>query len=154
MGVTGLQKFADQRIQQQEVNAYFQAQSSYWKEIYTSNGVYAEIHRNRYVRVLEWVDSLALAPGSKVLEIGCGAGYIAIALAQRGFQVYAVDSAEAMVEQACQHAVEAGIADRLSVDIGDVSSLAFEDGSFDLVLAIGVIPWLERAEPAMQEMAR
>jgi 2-polyprenyl-3-methyl-5-hydroxy-6-metoxy-1,4-benzoquinol methylase len=154
MGVTGLQNFVDQHIQQQEVNAYFQSQSSYWKEIYTSNGVYAEIHRNRYVKVLEWVDSLALVSGSKVLEIGCGAGYMAIALAQRGFQVYAIDSAEAMVEQACQQAIEVGVADRLSVDIGDVNSLAFEDESFDLVLAIGVIPWLERAEPAIQEMAR
>ena len=141
-------------MQQQEVNTYFQSQSTYWKEIYTSNGVYAEIHRNRYVRVLEWVDSLALAPGSKVLEIGCGAGYMAIALALRGFQVHAIDSAEAMAGQASQHAVEAGVADRLSVDIGDVNSLAFEDESFDLVLAIGVIPWIERAEPAMQEMAR
>jgi 2-polyprenyl-3-methyl-5-hydroxy-6-metoxy-1,4-benzoquinol methylase len=154
MGVTGLQKFAGQRIQQQKVNAYFQSQSSYWKEIYTSNDVYAEIHRNRYARVLEWIDGLGLAPSSKVLEIGCGAGYMAIALAQRGFQVHAIDSAEAMVEQACQHAVEAGVADRLSMDIGDVHSLSFEDESFDLVLAIGVIPWLERAEPAMQEMAR
>jgi SAM-dependent methyltransferase len=154
MGVTGLQKFADRRIQQQEVNIYFQSQSSYWKEIYTSKGVYAEIHRNRYVRVLDWVDSLVLAPGSKVLEIGCGAGYMAIALAQRGFQVHAIDPADAMVEQAFQHAVEAGVGNRLSVDSGDINSLAFEDDSFDLILAIGVIPWIERAEPAMQEMAR
>ena len=149
-----MQKFANRSIQQQEVNIYFQSQSSYWKEIYTSNGVYAEIHRNRYMRVLEWVDSLALAPGSKVLEIGCGAGYMAIALTQCGFQVRAIDSAEAMVGLASQHAVEAGVADQLSVGIGDVHALAFEDGSFDLVLAIGVIPWIERAEPAIQEMAR
>ena len=149
-----MSEFADTR-QQEKVNAYFQSESLYWKDVYTTRGgVQAEIIRDRHAAVLDWINGLALAPGSQVLEIGCGAGFMAIALAQRGLRVHAIDSAEAMVELARQHAAESGAVDLLSVDVGDVCSLAFEDRSFDLVIAIGVIPWLEMAELAMQEMAR
>jgi 2-polyprenyl-3-methyl-5-hydroxy-6-metoxy-1,4-benzoquinol methylase len=103
---------------------------------------------------LAWIDSLALAPGSQVLEIGCGAGFMAVALAQRGFRVQAIDAAEGMVELSRRHAAESGTTKLLSVDLGDVYSLAFENGSFDLVIALGVIPWLGRPELAIQEMAR
>jgi ubiquinone/menaquinone biosynthesis C-methylase UbiE len=136
------------------VNAYFQLQSSYWKDIYTGGGVQAEIFRARQATVLAWIDELALAPGSRVLEIGCGAGFLAVALARRGLRVYAIDSTEAMIEQARRYAVESGVIELLSLDIGDVYTLTFEDSSFDLVIAIGVIPWLARPELAMQEIAR
>jgi len=143
------------RLQEREiVNAYFQSQAFFWKNIYTSDGVYAEIHRNRHARALDWIDGLALAPGSNALDIGCGAGLMSVALAQRGFRVHAIDSVEAMIEQAHKHAEEHRITDLLNVDIGDVYTLAFEEDSFDLVVALGVIPWLERPELAMQEMAR
>ncbi len=142
------------RHRQEEVNAYFQSQSSSWKDIYAENSVQAEIYRARQARALAWIDELTLAPGSHVLEVGCGAGFLSVALAQRGLRVHAIDSAKAMVELARQHAAESGIADLLSVDVGDVYDLAFKDESFDLVVALGVIPWLARPELAMHEMAR
>ena len=150
-----MKKFAVLRLQQQEkVNAYFQSQTSFWKDIYGSGGVFAAIYRDRHAAALNWVDSLALAPGSRVLEVGCGAGFLSIALAQRGLRVHAIDPVETMVEQARRHAAEAGVADSLCLDVGDVYALGFEDESFDLVIALGVIPWLEQPELAIQEMAR
>ncbi len=150
-----MKKAADAPVQKQEiVNAYFRSQSMEWKEIYTRRDVQAETIRDRHAAVLDWIDTLALELGSKVLEIGCGAGFMAIALAQRGFRVHAIDSVESMVEHAHLNAMECGVTDLLSLDIGDVYTLAFEGESFDLVLAIGVIPWLERADLAIQQMAR
>jgi ubiquinone/menaquinone biosynthesis C-methylase UbiE len=140
--------------QQKQVNAYFQAESTFWKEVYSSSDVYAQIHQLRHVTALTWIDSLTLEPGARVLEIGCGAGFMAIALAQRGLRVQAIDSTEAMIEQAQQNAQASGGAKSLSLGIGDVSALAFDDASFDLVIALGVIPWLERPELAIREMAR
>jgi len=140
--------------QQEEVNLYFQLQSTYWKEIYTHGDVYAGIHQQRHERVLEWVEELGLAADSQILEIGCGAGFLSLALAERGFNIHAIDSVDAMVTQTRQHAREAGLAEKISVEVGDISALAFEDKSFDLVLAIGVFPWIERVDRATQEMTR
>lgn len=142
------------RYQQEKVNTHFQAQSSYWNEIYTRNTVYAEIYRARQTTALAWIDALALASGSRVLDIGCGAGFLSVALAQRGLRVYAIDSAETMVELACRHAAESGVTELLSVEVGDVYTLTFEDNSFNLVTALGVTSWLERPELAIREMAR
>jgi ubiquinone/menaquinone biosynthesis C-methylase UbiE len=141
--------------QQEEVNTYFHAEAAYWKNVYSSiGGVQAENIRDRHAAVLQWIDDLALAPGSRVLEVGCGAGFMAIDLANRGFHVHAVDSVAAMIELARSNAVQAGITDTLSFGVSDVLSLAFDAPSFDLVLAVGVIPWLGQPEAAMQEMAR
>lgn len=140
--------------QQKRVNAYFQAESAFWKDIYSSSDVYAQIHQLRHETALTWIDSLSLEPGSRVLEIGCGAGFMAIALAQRGLCVQAIDSTEAMIEQAQRNAYVAGGTESLALSIGDVLALAFDDASFDLVVALGVIPWLEMPELAIQEMAR
>ena len=79
-----MNKFVASRLRQQEkVNVYFQAQSSYWKDIYGSEGVQGQVIRDRHTAALDWIESLALAPGSHVLEIGCGAGFMALTLAQR-----------------------------------------------------------------------
>jgi ubiquinone/menaquinone biosynthesis C-methylase UbiE len=139
---------------QENVNAYFQSQSLQWKNIYKSSGVDAVIIQDRHTSVLAWIDSLKLAPGSSVLEVGCGAGFMAVALAQHGFRVQAFDSSEAMIEQARRHANESLANDLLTLKVCDVYSMDFNDESFDLVIAIGVIPWLERLEPALEEMAR
>jgi len=139
---------------QEKVNAYFQSQSSYWKEIYASCDVQGEIIRERQAAALDWVESLGLTPGSRVLEIGCGAGYMAVELARHGLQVHAIDSIEAMVELARGYVRESGVTELISLGVGNVYSLVFEDDSFDLIIAIGVIPWLDQPELAIKEMAR
>lgn len=150
-----MEQSATSYVQQQEkVNAYFTSQSSYWKDIYAKKDVYAQIHQDRHIAILDWIKSLALAPSAQVVEIGCGAGFLSVALAQCGFQVCAIDSSAAMVEQARANATAAGVADAISLAVGDVYSLAFAQASFDLVVAVGVIPWLSQPELAMQEMAR
>lgn len=140
--------------QQEEVNAYFQEKSSYWNDIYAGESVQARIYRDRQAAALAWIDGLALSPGSHVLEIGCGAGFLAIALAQRALRVQAIDSTEAMVELTRLHSEGCGVGELLSVEVGDVYALSFEDNSFDLVVALGVIPWLAHPELAIMEMTR
>jgi 2-polyprenyl-3-methyl-5-hydroxy-6-metoxy-1,4-benzoquinol methylase len=147
-------KLVDADVQQIEVNSYFQAESSHWQEVYTIPGVQAEIIRDRHAAMLGWIDGLALTPGSRVLEVGCGAGFLSIELARRGLHVQAIDSVAAMIELASNNAEQAGVTGNLTCKVDDVYALSFDDASFDLVIAIGVIPWLERAEAAIQEMAR
>src|SRR5258708_30107880 len=86
LGASEMSDFAETYLRQQEkVNAYFQSESSYWKDVYTLKGVQAEIIRDRHAAVLEWIDGMTLAPGSHVLEVGCGTGLMAVALPPRAW---------------------------------------------------------------------
>jgi SAM-dependent methyltransferase len=136
------------------VTAMFESSATYWRDVYEDAGTQAEIYRGRQAGALDWIDTLAVAPGSRALEVGCGAGFLAVAMAMRGYQVEAIDTSQAMVEAARRTAAAAGVDGELQVDRGDAGALAFADASFDLVVAIAVLPWLERAQPAIAEMAR
>jgi ubiquinone/menaquinone biosynthesis C-methylase UbiE len=135
-------------------DAYFDQESGFWKEIYAKEDVYAVLHQHRQALALSWIDSLDLPKGSSVLEVGCGAGLMSVALAQRGFRVEAVDSSSEMVEQARSTVEAAEVATRVTVRVADVHSLPFGDGTFRLLVALGVIPWLHSLPGALREMAR
>lgn len=77
--------------------------------------------------------ALALQPGSRLLDAGCGTGQYAIAFAQLGYVVSGIDIAPAMIERARQHADEAGV----SVDwrAGDYTSLIAADDPYDAIHA-------------------
>jgi len=100
------------------------------------------------------VRKLAVSTERPVLEIGCGAGLTSVALAQSGYTVQAVDSVDAMINNTRKHAQEAGVGDRIITSIRDVHDLGFPDNSFDLILKIGVAPWLHSLDKAVQEVAR
>lgn len=84
-------------------------------------------------------DVAAVAPdGARVLEVGCGPGRLSIRLArQHGLDVTGLDLDPAMIERARANAVSSGDGDerRPSFLVGDVASMAFPDGSFDLVVS-------------------
>jgi SAM-dependent methyltransferase len=84
-------------------------------------------------------DIAAVAPdGARVLEVGCGPGHLSIRLArQHGLDVTGLDLDPAMIQRARANADRRGNggARRPSFLVGDVASLAFPDGSFDLVVS-------------------
>jgi ubiquinone/menaquinone biosynthesis C-methylase UbiE len=137
-----------------QVNAYFQHDTEYWQQVYVTQDARAEMIRDRHEAVLRWIDHLGMAPGAHVLEVGCGAGFMALALAERGFTVQALDSVAGMIEVARGNAASRELAGQLTLEVGDVYALRFADASFDLVLAVGVLSWLEHVPAAIEEMAR
>ena len=84
-------------------------------------------------------DVAAVAPvGGRVLEVGCGPGHLSILLARRhGLDVTGLDIDEAMTERARANADRPGHGDerRPAFLVGGVASMAFPDGSFDVVLS-------------------
>ena len=136
------------------VNTYFKAKAQEWEEIYAQKDVYAVIHQQRQTLVLAMVDKLGLPPGEQVLEIGCGAGLTTAALASRGYSVDAVDSVDEMLDLTRRHAAEAGVAHRVRTAVADINRLIFPGDHFNLVVAIGVLPWLHSIYEPMREVAR
>jgi SAM-dependent methyltransferase len=52
------------------------------------------------------------------------------------------------------NAKELGAEAHICFQVGDIHDLHFEDESLDLVVAVGVLPWIDDVETALREMAR
>ncbi|MGH9773806.1 MAG: methyltransferase domain-containing protein [Candidatus Acidiferrales bacterium] len=149
-------QFPDSRVSdlQREVNAHFQSAAVFWKDIYHRSDVYSVIHQQRQRVVLEIVDHLGLPRSSRILEVGCGAGLTTVELARRGFHIEAVDVVENMLALTRQSAANAEVEGRVKTSFADAHALPHDGNKFDLILAMGVVPWLHSPREALQEMAR
>jgi D-aspartate ligase len=136
------------------LTAQFDSQADYWRAVYDDPGLDGAIYRLRQRRVLEVLDRLGSSEGARVLEIGPGAGLVTVELARRGYRVCCLDRAGRMLESAHALAAAEGVGDRVETVMGDVHALPFPDSSFDLVVAVGVVPWLEVPVVALRELRR
>jgi ubiquinone/menaquinone biosynthesis C-methylase UbiE len=136
------------------VAARFEASAARWRKIYQQDGVYEVIHQLRGDLVLALAEKLRLPAQAHVLEVGCGAGFATVELAQRGYTVNAIDIASRMIALTRRLAVETGVQDRVITSIGDVHSLPFPDNAFSLAIAVGVTPFLPDVKGPFQEIAR
>jgi SAM-dependent methyltransferase len=73
-------------------------------------------------------------PPGRALDLGCGEGADAVWLAERGWDVVAVDISETALGRAAGEARSRGVADRIAFVQHDLSD-SFPDGTFDLVSA-------------------
>jgi len=65
-----------------------------------------------------------------------------------------MDFTPAMLQLTRKDAVDHGVQDRITLHVSDVHALPFDTRTFDLVIAIGVIPWLHSERAALNEMCR
>jgi len=95
---------------------------------------------------------LNLQPGSKVLDVACGTGNLAIAAARKGCVVAGLDLASNLVLQARARA------QRESLDIdftqGDAELLPYADATFDAVLSMYGVMFAPRPERIVSELRR
>jgi ubiquinone/menaquinone biosynthesis C-methylase UbiE len=136
------------------VDTHFDSEALFWKEVYQRSDLRSLKYVDRQSLALAWIDRLGIPPGARVLEVGCGAGVTAVALAERSLQVEAVDRVPAMVALTLRNAVEVGVKDRIEARVADAHSLPYEDRTFKLVLALGLVPWLHSPAEGVREMAR
>jgi ubiquinone/menaquinone biosynthesis C-methylase UbiE len=136
------------------VDQHFDRAAQYWEDVYQHRDVTGQIYRERQAAVLRMVDTLFLRRNTRILEVGCGAGATSVALASRMYRVEAVDSVEKMISATRRLAAQAGVSDLVSSRMADIHSLPYADGEFELVLAIGVMPWMPSLRAPLRELAR
>lgn len=99
-----------------------------------------------------------LRPGASLLDVGCGPGTITVGLAAHlpGGRVVGIDSAPRVLEEAEAHAATHRQAADASLDfqVGDVYSLDFAAGEFDVVHAHQLLQHLADPVAALAEMRR
>jgi len=139
---------------QRDVDRHFDHAAQHWRDLYAEESLEGVIHRNRHSRTLDWILQLGLPRQARVLDVGCGTGLLAVDLAHRGCSVRAIDPSEAMIDFVQSRAKENDVSGDLSVQLGDAHSLSFGSRAFDLVIALGVVPFLHTPQDALAEMAR
>lgn len=91
-----------------------------------------------------------LAPGRRVLDAGCGAGYGSEILHKAGpASLTGIDIAESVVD-----AIRDALPESVTLDTGDVRSLPYPDKSFDLVVCFEVIEHIDEQQAVVEELAR
>jgi SAM-dependent methyltransferase len=81
-------------------------------------------------------------PPRRALDLGTGTGKGAVLVAERfpDAEVVGVDLAPEMVAEA-RRVVPAALGERVRFEVADAADLPFEDGSFDLVVLLNMIPF-------------
>ena len=108
------------------------------------------LRRERVGRIL---DLLADSPGGRLLDGGSGPGVLARSLLQsrrHDFDVTVLDQSPAMIEQ-CVDKAAGG--EGLHAYVGDLESLPFADGSFDVSVVTGALEYTN-ARTAISELSR
>jgi SAM-dependent methyltransferase len=94
------------------------------------------------VRLLELLQAYSEPAEVRVLDVGCAAGRNTLMLAERGFDVFAIDSSEAMVARTRERVsrVLGSEESERRVRLGRMEDLAgFGDVSIDVLVALGVL---------------
>lgn len=118
--------------------------------------VAAIMARETRLQNVEAIDLLDVAPGARVLDLGCGPGHSLSVLAKlvEDGDVTGVDSSDLMVKIATHN-------NRALIKAGDVSvvkaaaaHLPFEDSAFDKVLCVHVVYFWDDLRENLKEIAR
>ncbi|WP_054811414.1 class I SAM-dependent methyltransferase [Nocardia arizonensis] len=105
-------------------------------------------------------DRLGIGPGTRVIDVGCGAGRHSFEAFRRGADVVAFDqdadelaNVEIMLKAMAQEGQAPAAAEARAVR-GDALALPYEDEEFDVVIASEILEHIPRDDAAIAELAR
>ena len=116
------------------------------------SGDYGQVAKSLESCAAEFIARLAPVAGTRVLDVACGSGNVALAAARAGASVTGVDIAPNLLEEARGRAAEEGLTIRF--DEGDAEQLPYAGGSFDLVASMFGAMFAPRPEMTAGELVR
>jgi SAM-dependent methyltransferase len=109
---------------------------------------WAEIEDQQVPTYEAAIRRVGIAPGQRVLDIGCGTGVFLRLVADRGAQPFGLDASEALLEIAGERVPEADLS------LGEMESLPYADDSFDLVTGFNSFFFAADLVAALREAGR
>jgi SAM-dependent methyltransferase len=112
---------------------------------------------DRFSRYMEgsardFYERLNVAPGCRLLDVGCGSGQLALIAAKDGLDVTGVDIAGNLVERARARAQAEGL--RARFEEADAEALPFEEAIFDVVASLIGAMFAPRPDLVAKELLR
>ncbi len=122
-----------------------------WSTVYRQSELQETLNGRIFTRV---VRSLALPPGSRILDAGCGTGEHTFRFAELGHRCLGVDLSPYTVRRATERARARGLTTRVRFACGSLDALDFPDGQFDAIHCRGVLMHVPPWERAVAELCR
>ena len=94
------------------------------------------------------VDRIALRPGDRFIDLGCGLGAALQHAAETGAKTAGIDPSEAMVERAARRV------SRAEIRVGSAESIPFDDNEFTAALAVSTYHHWADPEAGLTEVRR
>ena len=116
------------------------------------SGDFGQIAKFLETEAKDFINRLGIQPGSKVLDVACGTGNLALPAARLGANVTGVDIAPNLLEQARANAAHEGLEARF--DEGDAEALPYDDASFDTVVTMYGAMFAPRPDVVAAELLR
>jgi 2-polyprenyl-6-hydroxyphenyl methylase/3-demethylubiquinone-9 3-methyltransferase len=88
---------------------------------------------------LDWIAKQALLAGQQVLDVGCGGGILAEAMARQGAEVLGIDLATKSLKVAQLHALESGLSNISYREVAVEALAAERPASFDVVTCMEML---------------
>ncbi|MBN2007051.1 MAG: class I SAM-dependent methyltransferase [Anaerolineae bacterium] len=114
--------------------------------------------QREYRELAQRAAAMGIPDGGKVLDVGTGTGFVAIALAralrERGVQVVGLDLSPAMLSLAAENAQRAGLDGAITWREGNAYAMPFADGEFDAVISNDSLHHWENPVAIFNEIAR
>jgi SAM-dependent methyltransferase len=144
--------------QKKDIAEGFSKSSDFWQRIYTPDkddiGKFYRLDMiDRKNAVFYLLEKYMRHGPYQILDVGCGPGVFLEEAAARGHLAVGIDLSESMVRKAGEMLHQRDLSAAFALH-GDVEHLPFRDGTFDVVLCIGVTSYLPRDSDALFEIKR
>ena len=103
---------------------------------------------------LGWIDGLVGLGGKRVVDVGCGGGILADAMARKGAQVLGIDLATKSLKVAQLHALEAGTAGVQYREVSAEALAAEQPAQFDAVTCMEMLEHVPDPAAVVQACAQ
>lgn len=124
---------------------HMQYSCGYWSE--SRGGADMTLAQAQEAKLAHIAAKLALEPGQRVLDLGCGWGGMAIFLASRAqVHVTGITLSEEQASLARERVSAAGLADRVSIELVDYRDHADAGYTYDRIVSVGMFEHVGRAQ--------
>ncbi len=101
---------------------------------------------------IDFLKEILPKASSKILEVGCGTGFVSLYLAKRGYNPVCLDINKSILKVAEGNFKKEGVKGQFVV--GDAEKLPFPNSSFDIVTSFGLLEHFDNPKKAISEMIR
>lgn len=119
---------------------------------FLNNLINKHFRKSMMLRFIKTIEGCHPIDGKKIIDIGCGAGHYAVALAKKGAAcIYGIDFAQGMIDLARKHAQQSGVGSKCKFDLADFMAEPIQE-TFDYAILMGLMDYIKEPRLAVEKV--